>query len=319
MKRPWVSWPGCSPLPMLAASILSPCARGWATPTLSCGARPRWPPDALATPPRSNSASGTQRLGPRRPAAAAFASDCSRTARYSLLLAKVRAVSSTEQGAPQIEAVTAIAKIGGDEGARASMTSSRPLPGCRDAGRECRAARILAGGRARARRRAGPLHRCLRRGDALARPLLARAPARCSRRGTADPRAQRSDAQTRTVAARGLGKALVDSARLDSRDAVAGLRRLLVDPTPISVSMRCARSRRSVTPRLQVPSCRSSPTATSVSPYRPRRRWECCRAPRRLQRCVPAHQQRLCAQTAGDHRRGAGGQRRRCGCGGHGR
>src|SRR6185295_688273 len=44
-------------------------------------------------------------------------------------------------------------------------------------------------------------------------------------RGLSDP-----DAQTRTVAARGIGKALLDSAHLDPRAAVAGLRRLLNDP-----------------------------------------------------------------------------------------
>ncbi|PYO89009.1 MAG: hypothetical protein DMD58_10730, partial [Gemmatimonadetes bacterium] len=53
-------------------------------------------------------------------AAAAFALGLLKDARaIPLLLGRVRAVSSAEQGAPQLEAVTAIAKIGGDEGARA--------------------------------------------------------------------------------------------------------------------------------------------------------------------------------------------------------
>jgi len=53
-------------------------------------------------------------------AAAAFALGLLKDARaIPLLLEKIRAVSSTEQGAPQLEAVTAIAKIGGDDGARA--------------------------------------------------------------------------------------------------------------------------------------------------------------------------------------------------------
>ena len=57
---------------------------------------------------------------PGAQAAAAFALGLLKDSRaIPLLLEKVRAVSSMEQGAPQLEAVTAIAKIGGDEGARA--------------------------------------------------------------------------------------------------------------------------------------------------------------------------------------------------------
>src|SRR5712691_4905701 len=53
-------------------------------------------------------------------AAAAFALGLLKDARaIPALVEKVRAVSSTEQGEPQLEAVTAIAKIGGDDGARA--------------------------------------------------------------------------------------------------------------------------------------------------------------------------------------------------------
>jgi len=193
------------------------CARGWATPTLSCGARPRWPPDALATPPRSNSCfrySTTRSPASRRPRPSP--SDCQGRARYSLAAGKGprrlvdRAGRAADRGRDGDRQRSAETKARGP-----SMTSSRPAPGCRDAGRECRAARILAGGRARARRRAGPLHRCLRRATRW-RALYSLARLRAAPGAAPLIRALSDrDAQTRTVAARGLGKALVDSARLD--------------------------------------------------------------------------------------------------------
>jgi cyclophilin family peptidyl-prolyl cis-trans isomerase/HEAT repeat protein len=165
-------------------------------------------------------------------AAAAFALGLLKDARaVPLLLAKVRAVSSTDQGAPQLEAVTAIAKIGGDDGARAltdilaagSPGASTPVVN----------AALLESWRLSARAPVTELVRFTDASDAATRwralyslaRLRAASGAAPLIRALSDP-----DAQTRTVAARGLGKALLDSARLDPRDAVTGLRRLLADP-----------------------------------------------------------------------------------------
>jgi cyclophilin family peptidyl-prolyl cis-trans isomerase/HEAT repeat protein len=165
-------------------------------------------------------------------AAAAFALGLLKDARaIPLLLEKVRAVSSTEQGAPQLEAVTAIAKIGGDDGARAiSDILAAGSPG---------AATPVVNAALLESRRLGPrapVAELVRFSDAVDaatrwRALYALARLRAAPgaaalvRGLSDP-----DAQTRAVAARGIGKALLDSARLESRDALAGLRRLLNDP-----------------------------------------------------------------------------------------
>ena len=166
-------------------------------------------------------------------AAAAFALGLLKDARaIPLLLEKIRAVSSTEQGAPQLEAVTAIAKIGGDDGARAlidilasgSPGSATPvvnvalLESWRLGTTRAPVAELVRftdASDAATRRRA--LYSLARlRAASGAAPLV---------RALSDP-----DPQTRTVAARGIGKALLDSARLDPRVAVAGLRRLLNDP-----------------------------------------------------------------------------------------
>ncbi len=162
-------------------------------------------------------------------AAAAFALGLLKDARaIPALVQTIRAAAATDQGggAPPLEAVTAIAKIGGDDGAKAlaDILAAGPPPvvnaalleswrlGTRapiaqlvrfadapDAGTRWRALYALA--RLRAKEGAAPLIRALR-----------------------DP-----DQETRTVAARGVSKALLDSARVDPRDALVALRRLLDD------------------------------------------------------------------------------------------
>jgi cyclophilin family peptidyl-prolyl cis-trans isomerase/HEAT repeat protein len=166
-------------------------------------------------------------------AAAAFALGLLKDARaIPLLLDRVRAVSSTEQGASQLEAVTAIARIGGDEGARAlADVLAAGSPGGGAATPVVNAA-LLESWRLGARAPIAELVRFTDAADAATRwralyslaRLRAAPGAAALIRALSDP-----DAQTRTVAARGLGKALLDSARLDPRDAVAGLRRLLND------------------------------------------------------------------------------------------
>lgn len=146
------------------------------------------------------------------------------------LLQLIRSVPSTDQRAPQREAVTAIAKIGGDEGTRALSD-------------------ILAGGSPEAATfvintalleawrlgKSAPVAQLVRFADAT--DPATRWPALYSlARLRAAPgaapliRALRDgDPQIRTVAARGLSKALLDSARIDVRGAIDGLRLLLDD------------------------------------------------------------------------------------------
>ena len=163
--------------------------------------------------------------------AAAFALGLLKDARaIPVLLEKVRAVSSTEQGEPQLEAVTAIAKIGGDDGARAladiiaggSPGASTPVVN----------AALLESWRLRERAPVAELVRFTDASDAATRwrALYSLARLRAAPGAAALIRALSDrDAQTRTVAARGLSRALVDSARLDARAAIARLRRLLDD------------------------------------------------------------------------------------------
>ena len=165
-------------------------------------------------------------------AAAAFALGLLKDPRaIPLLLEKVRAVSSTEQGAPQLEAVTAIAKIGGDEGARA--LTDILAAGSPGAGTPVGNAALLESWRVGPRAPVAELVRFTDAFDAATRWRALYSLARLRAAPGAAPLIRAlsdGDAQTRTVAARGLGKALLDSARLDPRDAVAGLRRLLADP-----------------------------------------------------------------------------------------
>ena len=165
-------------------------------------------------------------------AAAAFALGLLKDARaIPLLLGMVRGVPSTEQGAPQLEAVTAIAKIGGDEGARAlsdilaAGSPAAPTPAVNAA--------LLEAFRLGTRAPVAELVRFTDASDAATRARALYSLARLRAVPGAAPLIRAlsdRDAPTRTVAARGIGKALLDSARLDPRDALASLRRLLDDP-----------------------------------------------------------------------------------------
>jgi cyclophilin family peptidyl-prolyl cis-trans isomerase/HEAT repeat protein len=164
-------------------------------------------------------------------AAAAFALGLLKDARaLPSLLQMVRAVAATNQLAPQLEAVTAIARIGGDEGARAlieiigsaSPAASTPVVD----------AALLEAWRLGPR---APVSELVRFADATNpttrwRGLYSLARLRAAPGAAPLIRALSDrDEQTRTVAARGISKALVDSAKLDSRSAIDGLRPLLDD------------------------------------------------------------------------------------------
>jgi cyclophilin family peptidyl-prolyl cis-trans isomerase/HEAT repeat protein len=158
-------------------------------------------------------------------AAAAFALGVLKDARaIAALMLSVRSEG-------QIEAVTAIAKIGGDEGARALaeiIASATPEASSTVVDQALLDAWRL-GGRA-------PLGQLVRFAEArtsatrwralysLAR-LRAAAGAPLLIRALSD-----QDPQTRAVAARGITRALLDSARIDPRGAVDALRPLLDDP-----------------------------------------------------------------------------------------
>jgi cyclophilin family peptidyl-prolyl cis-trans isomerase/HEAT repeat protein len=133
----------------------------------------------------------------------------------------------------QIEAVTAIAKIGGDEGARALsdiITSASP-----GASTPVVDQALLESFRLGAR---APIGQLVRFADAAApatrwRALYSLARLRSAQGAASLIRALADqDVQTRTVAARGITKALLDSARIDPRTAIDGLRPLLDDPDP---------------------------------------------------------------------------------------
>jgi len=164
-------------------------------------------------------------------AAAAFALGLLKDARaIPALVDKVRAVPSTDQGEPQLEAVTAIAKIGGDDGARA--VTDLLAGGSPAVSTAVVNAALLESWRLRQRAPVAELARFTDASDATSRWRALYSLARLRAAPGAAPLIRAlsdRDAQTRTVAARGLSKALVDSARLDPRDAIAGLRRLLDD------------------------------------------------------------------------------------------
>ena len=165
-------------------------------------------------------------------AAAAFALGLLKDPRaIPALLETVRAAASSDQGAPQLEAVTAIAKIGGDDGARA--LSDIIAAGSPGASTTVVNAALLEAWRLGSRAPVAQLVRFTDATDAATRWRALYALARLHAapgaaalvRSLGDP-----DPQTRTVAARGISKALLDSARLDPSGAVAALRRLLTDP-----------------------------------------------------------------------------------------
>ncbi|MEX2157275.1 MAG: HEAT repeat domain-containing protein [Gemmatimonadales bacterium] len=147
------------------------------------------------------------------------------------LLQVVRAIAPAGQDAAQLEAVTAIAKIGGPDGSRAlgeiiaTGSPGAPTP-------PVVAAALLEAWRLGARAPVAQLIAFTDDPDAgtrwralysIARLRAAPGAARLVR-ALADP-----DVLVRAVAARGVSKALLDSAKLDARGAIDGLRPLLED------------------------------------------------------------------------------------------
>ena len=159
-------------------------------------------------------------------AAAAFALGLLKDARA------IPALLLSAQGG-QIEAVTAIAKIGGDDGARviSDIIASAPAEATAPVVHQALLESWRLGARA-------PVSQLVRFADAGApatswRAIYALARLRSPQgaasliRGLADP-----DPQSRSVAARGISNALLDSARIDARAAIEALRPLLGDPDP---------------------------------------------------------------------------------------
>lgn len=170
-------------------------------------------------------------------AAAAFALGLLKDARaLPVLLQLIRAAPANAQGAPQVEAVTAIAKIGGDEGARAfvdimataSAGAPPPVP-------PVVSAALLESWRLGTRAPVAELVAFAESPDLTARSRALYALARLrAPRGAARLVAALGDRESaiRLLAARGVSKALLDSARIDTRGAVDRLRPLLDDQNP---------------------------------------------------------------------------------------
>jgi cyclophilin family peptidyl-prolyl cis-trans isomerase/HEAT repeat protein len=166
-------------------------------------------------------------------AAAAFGLGLLKEARaLPALLQLVRAAPASEQGPAELEAVTAIAKTGGDEGARAlTEVLATGSPGA--SASPVVATALLEAWRLGSR---APVPTLVSFTDApdpgtrwralysLGRLRAAPGAARLVR-ALAD-----RDLQVRTIAARGISKALLDSARMNPREAIDALRPLLDDP-----------------------------------------------------------------------------------------
>ena len=165
-------------------------------------------------------------------AAAAFALGLLKDARaLPALLQLVRAASVAEQGSPEVEAVTAIAKTGGDEGARALVeiiatgSPGAPTP-------PVVAAALLEAWRLGTRAPVSELAAYADNPDIGTRWRALYSIARLrAHRGAARLVTALADREPviRAVAARGVTKALLDSARIDARGAVDRLRPLLED------------------------------------------------------------------------------------------
>jgi cyclophilin family peptidyl-prolyl cis-trans isomerase/HEAT repeat protein len=181
----------------------------------------------LLFPLLNDSVSGVQ-------SAAAFALGLLKDARaVAPLLQLIRSVPSTDQRAPQLEAVTALAKIGGEEGARA--VNEILAGGSPNASTPVINVALLESWRLGARAGVSQLVRFTDATDAAARypALYSLARLRAAPGAASLIRALRdADQQVRIVAARGISKALVDSAKLDPRGAIDGLRPLLNDRDP---------------------------------------------------------------------------------------
>lgn len=166
-------------------------------------------------------------------AAAAFGLGLLKDARsLPVLLQRARGAAPADQRRAEVEAVTAIAKIGGTEGARAlAEVLATGSPGAPAS--PVVATALLEAWRLGSR---APVPQLLTFTDAAEtdtrwRALYSlgrlRAASAASRlvRALAD-----RDPQVRAIAARGVSKALLDSARMEARLAIDGLRPLLDDP-----------------------------------------------------------------------------------------
>src|SRR6266705_6631623 len=169
-------------------------------------------------------------------AAAAFALGLLKEPRaVQPLLALVRAVPVTSQGPPQTEAVTALAKIGGEEGARAlrellGLGTTAGVPTSL-----VQSTALLEAWRLGTRAPLPALIGYAEDPDAAARwhALYSLARLRVTRAVTVLLNALRDPQPTvRAVAARGVSRALTDSAKLDPRGVVSRIRPLLTDRDP---------------------------------------------------------------------------------------
>ncbi len=169
-------------------------------------------------------------------AAAAFGLGLLKDARaVEPLLALVRSVPAGEQGPPQAEAVTAIAKIGGDQGADAlrAILGTGSTAGVPTSLAQSTA--LLEAWRLGTRAPVPSLLGFTEDPDLNARwhALYALARLRAARGVPALLRAlDDSSALVRAVAVRGVSRALVDSARLDPHAVVERLRPLFTDRDP---------------------------------------------------------------------------------------
>ena len=192
---------------------------------------------------RIGDAAGTdllvEALGDSEPtvrAAAAFGLGLVKDARaVEPLLALVRSVPAAEQGPPQAEAVTAIAKIGGDEGAAAlrGLLGSGATAGVPTSLAQSTA--LLEAWRLGARAPVPALLGFAEDPDLGARwhALYSLARLRVARAVPALVRALDDAAPlVRAVAARGVSRALTDSARLDPQTVAARLQPLVADRDP---------------------------------------------------------------------------------------
>src|SRR2546426_1131830 len=192
---------------------------------------------------RMGEAAGTDLLGEARGdseptvrAAAAFGLGLVKDARaVEPLLALVRSVPAAEQGPPQAEAVTAIAKIGGDEGAAAlrGLLGSGTTAGVPTSLAQSTA--LLEAWRLGARAPVPGLLGFAEDPDLSARwhALYSLARLRVARGAPALLHAlEDATPLVRAVAARGVSRALTDSARLDPQTVAARLQPLVADRDP---------------------------------------------------------------------------------------
>ncbi len=167
--------------------------------------------------------------GPAVQAAVAFALGLVKSRRaIAPLLALARAVPAVRQGPPQTEAVSAIAKTGGDEGAAALGD----LLGSGAASTAVQRTALLEAWRLGARAPIPTLMREARNSDPVARrnAIYALARLRTTRGVTALVAALTdSEVAVRAVALRGLSRALTDSAQLSARDVASRIAPLLAD------------------------------------------------------------------------------------------